>query len=63
MIPMHFGTFPLGREPMEEPPVRLMDDARRRGLEDRVQILEEGETLVVPAVEATILRAIGLESV
>jgi L-ascorbate metabolism protein UlaG (beta-lactamase superfamily) len=50
MIPMHFGTFPLGREPMEEPPVRLMDDARRRGLEDRVQILAEGETLVVPPV-------------
>jgi L-ascorbate metabolism protein UlaG (beta-lactamase superfamily) len=48
MIPMHFGTFPLGREPMEEPPVRLMDDARRRKLADHVQILQEGETLVVP---------------
>jgi len=46
MIPMHFGTFRLGREPMEEPPVRLMDEARRLGIEDRVRILAEGETLV-----------------
>ena len=48
MIPMHFGTFRLGREPMEEPPVRLMDDARLRGIEDRVRILAEGETFVAP---------------
>jgi L-ascorbate metabolism protein UlaG (beta-lactamase superfamily) len=46
MIPMHFGTFRLGREPMEEPPVRLMEDAKRRGIEDRVRILAEGETFV-----------------
>jgi L-ascorbate metabolism protein UlaG (beta-lactamase superfamily) len=46
MIPMHFGTFRLGREPMEEPPVRLMEDARRRGIENRVRILAEGETFV-----------------
>jgi L-ascorbate metabolism protein UlaG (beta-lactamase superfamily) len=47
MIPMHYGTFRLGREPMEEPPVRLMEDARRRGIEGKVRILGEGETLVV----------------
>ena len=45
MIPMHFGTFPLGREPMEEPPVRLMDEARRLHVEARVRVLDEGETL------------------
>ncbi len=50
MIPMHFGTFRLGREPMEEPPVRLMDDARRRGVEARVRVLSEGETLLIPPV-------------
>src|SRR6202789_3638901 len=49
MIPMHFGTYRLGREPMEEPPVRLIEEARRRGLEDSVRILGEGETYVVPA--------------
>jgi len=53
MIPMHFGTFPLGREPMEEPPVRLLEDARRRSLVSRVRILAEGETLTVPAPVST----------
>ena len=47
MVPMHFGTFRLGREPMEEPPVRLMAEARRVGVEERVKVLGEGETLVV----------------
>jgi L-ascorbate metabolism protein UlaG (beta-lactamase superfamily) len=50
MVPMHFGTFPLGREPMEEPPLRLMQDAQRRGLANRVHLLGEGETMVVPPV-------------
>ena len=46
MVPMHFGTFKLGREPMEEPPVRLMAEAARCGVEARVRVLGEGETLV-----------------
>ena len=35
MIPMHFGTFRLGREPMEEPPVQRLAEAeaRRVGVE------------------------------
>jgi L-ascorbate metabolism protein UlaG (beta-lactamase superfamily) len=45
MVPMHFGTFPLGREPMEEPPIRLMAEARRLHVEDKLRILAEGETL------------------
>jgi L-ascorbate metabolism protein UlaG (beta-lactamase superfamily) len=47
MVPMHFGTFRLGREPMEEPPVRLLTEALRLGIEDRVRILIEGETLLI----------------
>jgi L-ascorbate metabolism protein UlaG (beta-lactamase superfamily) len=47
MVPMHFGTFRLGREPMEEPPVRLTAEAQRLGIESRVRILEEGETMRV----------------
>ena len=47
MVPMHFGTFRLGREPMAEPPVRLMAEAKRHGVADRVHVLEEGETLRV----------------
>ncbi len=45
MVPMHFGTFRLGREPMEEPPIRLMAEAVRLGVEERVRVLAEGETL------------------
>ncbi len=47
MIPMHFGTFRLGREPMEEPVERLEADARRLGLESRVRVLAEGETMIL----------------
>ena len=45
MVPMHFGTFRLGREPMEEPPLRLMAEARRLGVEAKVRMLAEGETM------------------
>ena len=50
MVPMHFGTFRLGREPMSEPPVRLAAEAKRLGVAERVRILEEGERLPVRAV-------------
>lgn len=43
MVAMHFGTFRLGREPMDEPPVRLLAEARRIGIPDRVHVLPEGE--------------------
>jgi L-ascorbate metabolism protein UlaG (beta-lactamase superfamily) len=42
MIPMHFGTFKLSQEPMDEPVQRLLSGARRLGIEDRVHVLEEG---------------------
>jgi L-ascorbate metabolism protein UlaG (beta-lactamase superfamily) len=45
MIPMHYGTFKLGREPMDEPVKRLMAEAKRLGIEDRVTVLEEGRTM------------------
>jgi L-ascorbate metabolism protein UlaG (beta-lactamase superfamily) len=47
MIPMHFGTFRLGREPMEEPVQRLNADAVRLGIRDRVRVLAEGETMIL----------------
>jgi L-ascorbate metabolism protein UlaG (beta-lactamase superfamily) len=49
MVPMHYGTFRLGREPMEEPPVRLMAEAQRLGVERNVRVLEEGKTFRVGA--------------
>lgn len=57
MVAMHFGTFRLGREPMEEPPVRLLAEARRMGVEERVHVLEEGELLRVGAMPLGRLRA------
>ncbi len=46
LVPMHYGSFKLSFESMEEPPRWLMDLALQAGLENRVRILEEG----VPAV-------------
>lgn len=56
MIPMHFGTFPLGREPIDEPPVRLRAAAQRAGIASRVRVLAEGETLRVAATEGSFAR-------
>jgi len=44
MIPMHYGTFRLGREPMDEPLPRLLRAAERAGVTDRVVPLTEGES-------------------
>lgn len=45
MVPMHFGTFRLGREPMEEPVQRVVAEAKRLGIKDRVRVLDEGQTM------------------
>lgn len=42
MVPMHFGTFKLSQEPIDEPVKRLISSSRRLGIEDQVHILEEG---------------------
>lgn len=42
MIPMHYGTFPLGNEPHDEPVERLLAEADRLGISEQVLIPEEG---------------------
>lgn len=42
IIPMHYGTFPLGNEPHHEPVERLLMEADRLGIRDQVIIPEEG---------------------
>jgi N-acyl-phosphatidylethanolamine-hydrolysing phospholipase D len=45
MVPMHWGTFSLNREPFAEPPRRLLAEALRRGDEERVALLSPGQTI------------------
>jgi L-ascorbate metabolism protein UlaG (beta-lactamase superfamily) len=45
MIPMHYGTFRLGREPMDEPIQRLQAETTRLNMNGQLKVLEEGETL------------------
>jgi L-ascorbate metabolism protein UlaG (beta-lactamase superfamily) len=47
MVPMHYNTFRLGREPMDEPLTRLQMAAARGGLLGKVRVLAEGERLLV----------------
>ena len=45
LVPMHWGTFELNREPFREPPDRLMAAALRYGVEERVAPLSPGQTI------------------
>ena len=42
LVPMHYGTFKLSFEHIDEPPRWLRQIAKQDGLIDRVRILEEG---------------------
>jgi len=44
MVPMHYGTFQLSHEPLEEPLQLLDEEAKAAGVKDRVVVLEEGIT-------------------
>ncbi len=52
MVPMHFGTFRLGREPMEEPVERLRAEVKRLGIAEKARVLAEGETMCVDEMAA-----------
>jgi len=43
-VPMHYNTFRLGREPMDEPLPRLLAAAKRMGIAEKMCPLEEGES-------------------
>jgi len=44
MVPMHYGTFRLSHEPIDEPLRLLQEEAAAAGVKDRVFVLEEGVT-------------------
>jgi N-acyl-phosphatidylethanolamine-hydrolysing phospholipase D len=45
LVPMHWGTFALNREPFREPPDRLLAEALRRGEEELVALLSQGQSM------------------
>ena len=44
VVGMHFGTFDLSDEPLDEPPKRFLSEAARRGLANRAAVMAIGET-------------------
>jgi L-ascorbate metabolism protein UlaG (beta-lactamase superfamily) len=45
LLGIHWGTFNLAQEPLDEPPARLETDGRRRGVDpERIWVLRHGET-------------------
>ncbi|HXU15125.1 MAG TPA: MBL fold metallo-hydrolase [Terriglobales bacterium] len=44
MVPMHYGTFRLSHEPLDEPLQLLEQEAAAAGVSDRVLVLPEGVT-------------------
>jgi L-ascorbate metabolism protein UlaG (beta-lactamase superfamily) len=46
LVPMHYGTFKLGFEEMDEPPRWLLEIAQKENLAERVRILDEGAPTV-----------------
>ncbi|MEL6179883.1 MAG: MBL fold metallo-hydrolase [Myxococcota bacterium] len=47
MIPIHWGTYKLTAEPLDEPPERLKAWGRTRGLEERLAIMPLGGRLTL----------------
>jgi L-ascorbate metabolism protein UlaG (beta-lactamase superfamily) len=47
LVPMHYGSFRLGYEPLDEPPARLLARARTHGIEDSVLVMNEGTPVVL----------------
>jgi L-ascorbate metabolism protein UlaG (beta-lactamase superfamily) len=45
LIPIHWGTFILSREPIDEPPKRLLQYAEKKGLQHRVKVFQPGESI------------------
>jgi len=48
MVPIHWGTFILSHEPVDEPIARLKKEATRLNISDRIKILKHGESFAIP---------------
>jgi len=47
LVPMHYGSFRLGYEPLDEPPARLLAAAKAHGIDHKVLVLTEGAPVVL----------------
>ena len=47
LVPMHYGSFRLGYEPLNEPLERLLVAARASGIEEKVRVMTEGKPMVL----------------
>ncbi len=43
MVPMHYGTFRLSHEPLDEPLERLLGAAHKLGLSEKIAVMTEGK--------------------
>jgi L-ascorbate metabolism protein UlaG (beta-lactamase superfamily) len=47
LVPMHYGTFRLGYEPLDEPLTRLLVRAKEAGIHNDVLVMTEGQPVVL----------------
>lgn len=47
LVPMHYGSFKLSEEPMDEPLPRLLAAAEKAGIASSVDPISEGETRII----------------
>lgn len=47
LVPMHYGSFRLGYEPLDEPPTRLLASACAHGIDAKVLVMTEGAPVVL----------------
>jgi L-ascorbate metabolism protein UlaG (beta-lactamase superfamily) len=47
-VPIHWGTFDLADEPVQEPPELVMEHATLQAIADRVHLLDIGASFALP---------------
>jgi L-ascorbate metabolism protein UlaG (beta-lactamase superfamily) len=58
-VPIHWGTFELADEPLDEPPQFLRDEIKRRELDENdFIILKHGETRILKQIEAAAKKSV-----
>jgi N-acyl-phosphatidylethanolamine-hydrolysing phospholipase D len=48
LIPIHWGTFKISDEPMDEPPRLILEESQRMNISDRLFLLDNGRVFFFP---------------